>query len=96
MSTQLQRLALIDDPTAYAVRISRRVRLAGELVTPGQVVTTTSLHLALRLVGCSFGVAADARTRLDVDLGLALQRAIPRPAPTSLNRKDPQQCPSQN
>lgn len=84
---ELQRLALIDDPEAYHVRITRRVHLAGELVKVGETVTTPALGLALRLVGCGFGTPADARTRLDVDLGLALHRAIPRPAPSPPARR---------
>lgn len=77
-TTEAKQRARIVAPDAYRVLVLRRVRLAGELLTVGQTVVTPTLGLALRLVGCGFGIPADARTRLDVDLGLALRRAIPR------------------
>lgn len=74
------RPAFVDDPASYRLLVLRRVRLGGDLVAPGATVTTPELKLAMRLVGCGFAMAVDRHSRLDVALGLALQRAIARPA----------------
>lgn len=74
-----QQHAQADEPDVYRVHIVRRVRLASGLVTPGETVTTPALGLALHLIRRGIGKPADRHTRLCVELGLALQRVIPRP-----------------
>jgi hypothetical protein len=65
----------------YYLRLTRRMRVQGRKYKAGQLlrVHDTRLRVAAWLTRTGAARPADARTRLDVDVFLELQRALPRP-----------------
>jgi hypothetical protein len=63
-------------PGQYNVLVLRRGRYGGYFLVPGCVVHFDHLRHALHLCAIGMAVPADPVTKLDVELGLLLRRAI--------------------
>ena len=67
------------DDGRYAVLLRTRCRVAGKLYPAGTklLITANRLRVAANFVKTGAARPADARTRLDVELYLALDAALP-------------------
>lgn len=63
----------------YSVRALQRIHYRGMLARPGDVLRVQRLATALHFVRTGQARPADADTARDVEIGLLLQDAIPRP-----------------